>query len=133
MSASLLKRASWVQPRESVGSLIGGGGGGGNRGSMMARGSVLGTALRRDMMAMQAELDRQVFDSSLGSPLSSFDGATLDLVGGKALQCWRLTKHGFPVPTSCKKSLFLYNCFLLLQQLNCYKLRKKIATTILTH
>lgn len=57
-------------------------------------------AHRREFLEQQAALDKQVFDSSLGCPLASFDHATLALVGGKALQCWRLAKHGFPVPTS---------------------------------
>jgi len=74
------------------------------------RGSVLlGTTDRRDLLEMQAELDRQVFDSSLGCPLSSFDHATLALVGGKALQCWRLTKHGFPVPTAFVIPTYVYS------------------------
>ncbi|KAL3914264.1 MAG: hypothetical protein SGARI_000216 [Bacillariaceae sp.] len=64
------------------------------------RGSVIGTSARRDLLQMQAAQDKEIFDPMLGCPLSSFENATLGLVGGKALNCWRLAKHGFPVPTA---------------------------------
>ena len=58
---------------------------------------------------MQAELDKEIFDPSLGAPLSSFEGATIGLVGGKALQCWRLTRHGFPIPSSFVIPTYVYS------------------------
>ena len=73
------------------------------------RGSIIGTTARRDMNAMQAALDKHIFDPSLGSPLTSFEGATLGLVGGKALQCWRLARHGFPVPTAFVIPTYVYS------------------------
>lgn len=63
----------------------------------------------RELLAMQAELDLQDFDSSLGCPLASFEEATLHLVGGKALQCWRLTRHGLPVPPAFIIPTFVYS------------------------
>lgn len=94
-----MRRASHVAP-------IGGKGGGGRA---SARGSVIGTTQRRDLLAMQAELDKEIFDPSLGAPLSSFEGATIGLVGGKALQCWRLTRHGFPVPSAFVVPTYVYS------------------------
>lgn len=35
--------------------------------------------------------------------------ATLSLVGGKALQCWRLMKQGFPVPESFVLPTYVYS------------------------
>ena len=90
------QRSSWVAP--SV-----------RRGSSNLRGSILGTRCRRDLLAQQAELDHSVFDSSLGCPLASFDNATLPMVGGKALQCWRLTKHGYPVPCAFVVPTYVYS------------------------
>jgi phosphoenolpyruvate synthase/pyruvate phosphate dikinase len=74
----------------------------GNESSVKKRLSTRKSVLadRREFLKQQAALDKQVFDSSLGCPLASFDHATLALVGGKALQCWKLAQHGFPVPTS---------------------------------
>jgi phosphoenolpyruvate synthase/pyruvate phosphate dikinase len=80
----LMKRASYV----------------GATGRVSMRGSIIGTSARRDLLKMQAELDKEIFDPMLGCPLTSFENATLGLVGGKALQCWRLARHGFPVPTA---------------------------------
>lgn len=54
-------------------------------------------------------LDMEAFDSSLGCPLKSYENATLALVGGKALQCWRLTKHGYPVPTAFVIPTYVYS------------------------
>lgn len=79
------------------------------RGRGSTRGSVIGTTQRRDLLEMQAELDKAIFDSSLGAPLSSFEGATIGLVGGKALQCWRLTRHGFPVPSAFVVPTYVYS------------------------
>lgn len=94
-----MKRASYVSaPTDGTG---------GRR--SYSRASLVGTTSRRDLLAMQAELDKGIFDASLGSPLSSFEGATLGLVGGKALQCWRLTRHGFPVPTSFIVPTYVYS------------------------
>jgi pyruvate,water dikinase len=73
------------------------------------RGSIIGTSARRDVLQMQAALDKEIFDPTLGCPLSSFENATLGLVGGKALQCWRLARHGFPVPTGFIIPTFVYS------------------------
>lgn len=73
------------------------------------RSSMIDTTTRRELLAMQAALDKEIYDPSLGSPLSSFEGATLGLVGGKALQCWRLARHGFPVPTSFIVPTYVYS------------------------
>jgi len=94
--SSIVRRASHVAPPSR-----------GGRSS--ARGSIIGTTQRRDLLAMQAELDKEIFDPSLGAPLSSFEGATIGLVGGKALQCWRLTRHGFPIPSSFVIPTYVYS------------------------
>ena len=73
------------------------------------RGSIIGTTARRDMIEMQLALDREVFDPTLGCPLSSFEGATLGLIGGKALSLWRLSRHGFPVPTAFVIPTYVYS------------------------
>ena len=70
---------------------------------------MLGTSARREMIALQMDLDAEVFDSSLGCPLASYQDATLSLVGGKALQCWRLMKQGFPVPESFVLPTYVYS------------------------
>lgn len=61
------------------------------------------------MIALQTDLDLEVFDSSLGCPLSTYQDATLALVGGKSLQCWRLAKFGFPVPISFVLPTYVYS------------------------
>jgi phosphoenolpyruvate synthase/pyruvate phosphate dikinase len=98
----VIKRPSYSTATTTTTAENGGGGGASSSSSvnkrMSTRKSVL--ANRREFLARQAVFDKQIFDSSLGCPLASFDDATLALVGGKALQCWKLTKHGFPVPTS---------------------------------
>ena len=60
------------------------------------RKSILGPNFASELL----NLDELQFDSSLGTPLKAMENATLPLVGGKALQCWRLAKHGFPVPNA---------------------------------
>jgi phosphoenolpyruvate synthase/pyruvate phosphate dikinase len=55
------------------------------------------------------DLDLEDFDSSLGCPLKKYENASLALVGGKALQCWRLTKHGYPVPTAFIIPTYVYS------------------------
>jgi phosphoenolpyruvate synthase/pyruvate phosphate dikinase len=55
------------------------------------------------------DLEPEAFDSSLGCPLKNYENATLGLVGGKALQCWRLAKHGFPVPTAFIIPTYVYS------------------------
>jgi hypothetical protein len=52
---------------------------------------------------------QEIFDPSLGCPLSSLENATLQLVGGKALSCWRLARHGFPVPTAFIVPTYVYS------------------------
>lgn len=79
------------------------------RRSTLMRTSMLGTTARREMIALQMDLDAEVFDSSLGCPLASYQDATLSLVGGKALQCWRLMKQGFPVPESFVLPTYVYS------------------------
>ena len=65
---------------------------------------------RRNKIQEQAAFDRDIFnDQSLGCPLASFDLATLALVGGKALQCWKLTQHGFPLPCSYVIPTYVYS------------------------
>lgn len=73
------------------------------------RGSIVGTTARRDILKMQAAQDKEIFDPMLGCPLTSFENATLGLVGGKALQCWRLARHGFPVPTAFIIPTYVYS------------------------
>jgi len=53
--------------------------------------------------------DLEDFDSSLGCPLDKYENATLALVGGKALQCWRLMKHGYPVPNAFIIPTYVYS------------------------
>ena len=60
----------------------------------------------RDMVGLIEESD---FDSSLGCPLNTYEEATLNLIGGKALQCWRLMKFGLPVPASFVIPTFVYS------------------------
>jgi hypothetical protein len=62
----------------------------------------------RDMFGL-IELGEDQFDSSLGCPLSTYEEATLNLIGGKALQCWRLVKFGLPVPNSFVIPTFVYS------------------------
>lgn len=65
---------------------------------------------RRLKLQEQAKIDKKIFcDQSLGCPLASFEWATLGLVGGKALQCWKLTQHGFPMPTSYVIPTYAYS------------------------
>lgn len=45
---------------------------------------MLGTTARREMLAIQMDLDSEIFDSSLGCPLASYQDATLSLVGGES-------------------------------------------------
>lgn len=73
------------------------------------RGSIIGTGARRDLLMMQAAQDKEIFDPMLGCTLTSFENATLSLVGGKALQCWRLARHGFPVPTAFIIPTYVYS------------------------
>lgn len=63
----------------------------------------------RDMFGLMGELSEDQFDSSLGCPLSTYEEATLNLIGGKALQCWRLVKFGLPVPNSFVIPTFVYS------------------------
>jgi phosphoenolpyruvate synthase/pyruvate phosphate dikinase len=71
--------------------------------------SRMSMASRRDMLQSQAETDHTLFDSSLGCPLSSYDHASLALVGGKALQCWRLMRHGLNVPAAFIIPTYVYS------------------------
>ena len=73
------------------------------------RGSILDTTARRDLIAAQLALDKEIFDPSLGCPLTSFEGATLALMGGKALNCWKLARHGFPIPTAFVIPTYVYS------------------------
>ena len=66
----------------------------GRRGRLSIAASARGS---KNFLSGMGELDLNDFNSSLGSPLESYEEATLSLVGGKALQCWRLAKYGFPV------------------------------------
>jgi len=66
----------------------------GRRGRLSVAASARGS---KNFLSGMGELDLNDFNSSLGSPLESYEEATLSLVGGKALQCWRLAKYGFPV------------------------------------
>lgn len=99
---SFMKRGSMVTQRPS-------GGSGAVRRSTLMRTSMLGTTARREMLAIQMDLDSEIFDSSLGCPLASYQDATLSLVGGKALQCWRLMKQGFPVPEAFVLPTYVYS------------------------
>jgi hypothetical protein len=73
------------------------------------RGSILNTTARRDLIAAQLALDKEIFDPSLGCPLTSFEGATLALMGGKSLNCWKLARHGFPIPTAFVIPTYVYS------------------------
>ena len=65
---------------------------------------------RRLKLQEQAQIDKTIFcDQSLGCPLATFEWATLGLVGGKALQCWKLTRHGFPMPASYVIPTYAYS------------------------
>jgi len=55
------------------------------------------------------ELEVEDFDDSLGCPLDKYENATPAMVGGKALNCWRLMKHGFPVPNSFIVPTYVYS------------------------
>ena len=95
---------------------------------------MLGTTARREIIAMQIDIDEGIFDSSLGFPLATYEDATLALVGGKALQvcivmsyviilsavdcrhnvltlskCWRLARQGFPIPESFVLPTYVYS------------------------
>jgi hypothetical protein len=98
-SLSFMKRGSTVSA--PTGSVV--------RRSTLMRTSMLGTSARREMLAIQMDLDAEVFDSSLGCPLASYQDATLSLVGGKALACWLLMKQGFPVPQSFILPTYVYS------------------------
>ena len=84
--------------------------------SFMQRGNSVQTRMSgrhsmwgRDMFGLVDNLGEEVFDSSLGCPLSTYEEATLNLIGGKALQCWRLMKFGLPVPNSFVIPTFVYS------------------------
>ena len=79
----------------------------GRRGRLSVAASARGS---KNFLSGMGELDLNDFNSSLGCPLESYEEATLSLVGGKALQCWRLAKYGFPV----RKLLFDNICRLLM-------------------
>jgi phosphoenolpyruvate synthase/pyruvate phosphate dikinase len=82
--------------------------GGGERLPSTLRSSVISNGNGASTRAFY-DLDFETFDSSLGCPLKNYENATLALVGGKALQCWRLTKHGFPVPTAFIIPTYVYS------------------------
>jgi Pyruvate phosphate dikinase, AMP/ATP-binding domain len=82
--------------------------GGGDRLPSKLRSSVISSGKGASSRAFY-DLDLEDFDSSLGCPLKNYENATLALVGGKALQCWRLTKHGFPVPTAFIIPTYVYS------------------------
>ena len=63
----------------------------------------------RDMFGLIDEVGDVNFDSSLGCPLNTYEEATLNLIGGKALQCWRMMKFGLPVPSSFVVPTFVYS------------------------
>jgi pyruvate,water dikinase len=65
-------------------------------------------SMSRGIVGIQ-ELDIQDMDSNMGCPLSTYEEATLGLVGGKALQCWRLMKYGLPVPPSFIIPTYVYS------------------------
>ena len=70
----------------------------------------LNTSFRSNLLQEQAANDGSVLDQSLlGCPLSSLEMATISLVGGKGLQCWKLTKHGFPVPSCYVVPTYVYS------------------------
>jgi phosphoenolpyruvate synthase/pyruvate phosphate dikinase len=61
------------------------------------------------MFGLMDEVGEETFDSSLGCPLNTYEEATLNLIGGKALQCWRMMKYGLPVPSSFVVPTFVYS------------------------
>jgi pyruvate,water dikinase len=73
------------------------------------RASVLLSGNREQLAAQMMNLDLLEFDASLGCPLATYEDATLALVGGKALQCWRLMKHGLPVPPAFIIPTYVYS------------------------
>ena len=62
----------------------------------------------RGLLGIQHDVEGE-YDSSMGTPLASYEEATLGLVGAKALQCWRLMKYGLPVPTSFIVPTYVYS------------------------
>lgn len=102
-----MRRISFMD-RASIVSTGSGSGGGSRRGSVF-RPSLLSQNGGSGPRGGFLDLDLEDFDSSLGCPLKSYENATLGLVGGKALQCWRLTKHGFPVPTAFIIPTYVYS------------------------
>ena len=82
----------------------------GRRGRLSVAASIRGS---KNFLSGMGELDLNDFNSSLGSPLESYEEATLSLVGGKALQCWRLAKYGFPV----RKLSFDISCLLCIARI----------------
>jgi pyruvate,water dikinase len=58
---------------------------------------------------MRFEYNPDDFNSSLGCPLATYEEATLALVGGKALQCWRMMKYGLPVPPAFVVPTYVYS------------------------
>jgi pyruvate,water dikinase len=64
---------------------------------------------KREQLAPLADLGLLEFDASLGCSLATYEDATLALVGGKALQCWRLMKHGLPVPPAFVIPTYVYS------------------------
>jgi pyruvate,water dikinase len=64
---------------------------------------------KREQLATQAEFDLLEFNASLGCPLASYEDATLSLVGGKALQCWRMMRFGLPVPAAFVIPTYVYS------------------------
>jgi phosphoenolpyruvate synthase/pyruvate phosphate dikinase len=87
------------------------------RPSFMDRGSFAKPNIRasvllsgnREQLVPLADLSLLEFDASLGCPLATYEDATLALVGGKALQCWRLMKHGLPVPPAFVIPTYVYS------------------------
>ena len=77
--------------------------------SVKARMSGRHSMWARDTFGLINELDEDQFDSSLGCPLSTYEEATLNLIGGKALQCWRLMKFGLPVPPAFVIPTYVYS------------------------
>ena len=69
----------------------------------------LNTSMRRHLLQEQSQNDKTFFDQSLGCPLSTFDMATISLVGGNGLKCWKLTKHGFPMPPCYVVPTYVYS------------------------
>jgi pyruvate,water dikinase len=80
------------------------------RGSFLTMGSDMRSSkFGRDILSMRFEYDQENFNSSLGCPLATYEEATLSLVGGKALQCWRLMKYGLPVPPAFIIPTYVYS------------------------